>query len=260
MDTVKKPYKVTVIGQRKGGVGKSSVVFGIANVLARQGVRVLVIDLDSQANQTTRWGLPKNDGEPDACNIFSDKKPIHELIHTTKKNVYVIKGSIALTNTVMELSKEQDRFVLEEYLVANPIEGFTHILIDTSPDTDMLNQNAYMCADSIVLVAESGSKDSLDGAVDFIRLWQGIREKHGREDNLKAMVVNKAVPRNKIEKRWHKSLMAHEFWNKFVLKTILPLSTVYKEVEATGEFPKRGDKYAKPYEQLVEEMKERGIL
>lgn len=135
------------VANHKGGVGKTTSTINIGAVLASKGKKVLLIDLDAQANLTQ--SLKATELEESIYGVLTSKKKVepYEVI----ENLYIIPSTIRLSGIDIELSSEAGReFILRECL--NSIrDEFDYILIDNPPSLGLLTINAFTSSDYILI-------------------------------------------------------------------------------------------------------------
>lgn len=190
--------KIIAFGTLKGGTGKTAVTFNIGGILAEEK-KVLFIDMDPQANLTNNVGLDTTiQDAPSIRDVFDNPTgtspaklitvaPIPEL-----PNLDIIASHIRLTATELRLVSVPAReFIIQKWIKKNKeyFEKYDYILLDTNPSMGLINQNAFTAADSIVLVSDV-SEESKMGAMQFVYLWDEIREAYGMDNNVKAMLMN----------------------------------------------------------------------
>lgn len=122
----------------KGGVGKTTSAINIGAGLVELGKKVLLIDLDPQANLTISLGIPRQ-----RITIYEALRGEGELApYTHKNNLDVITSSLDLSGAEMELINEAGReFILRE-LINQVADDYDYILIDCPPSLGLLTLNA----------------------------------------------------------------------------------------------------------------------
>lgn len=190
--------QIIVFGTRKGGAGKTALTFNVGGVLAETH-KVLLLDFDPQVNLTGNVGLDTTAQDaPSILDIFKDPTtadperlittgPIPEL-----PNLDIIAGHLDLEDMEMQLvSKPAREFQIQRWVKRNReyLEKYDYILCDTNPSTGLINQNAFVAADAIILVSDV-SEEARMGAMQFVYKWDKIREAYDIENNVKAMVMN----------------------------------------------------------------------
>ena len=200
--------KIITFGTLKGGVGKTMLCFNIGGILSQLGNKVLVIDSDLQGNLTNNMGIDRTnpnlcttydiysiDADPPAPERLVLKRPIDRL-----PELDMIAGSIFLHKAELKIASVAGREqILSNYFSDHKdfFDQYDHILIDTNPSMSIVNQNAFLVSDSILLVSDV-SMNAIEGAQLFIALWEDARRRLRREDNIKGFIVNDYDARNRL--------------------------------------------------------------
>lgn len=160
------------IANNKGGVGKTTTAVNLAAGLARLGQRVLVVDVDGQANAT--YALTgRVHPVPSLYDVLVGERKLETIIwKTNEENVWLVPGDGRLQNADVELASRPGR----EWRLARALHGqdFDYIVIDTPPALGVLTQNALAAADR-VLVPISLTEfsligmDKLDATIEELR-------------------------------------------------------------------------------------------
>lgn len=131
----------------KGGVGKTTSAINIGAGLVELGKRVLLVDLDPQANLTLSLGIPRQRSTIyEAMRGETDLEP-----YTAKEGLDVITSTLDLSGAEMELINEAGReFILRE-LFSTVIEEYDYIIIDCPPSLGLLTLNALTCSDYVYI-------------------------------------------------------------------------------------------------------------
>lgn len=197
--------KVVAIGTLKGGTGKTTITFNLAGALAEKH-RVLLIDIDPQCNLSNNAGVDITTQDAySSLDIFetSDVRP-EDLVITQPidqlPNLDIIPSSINLVATELRIGSRSARErILQYYLEDHKefFEKYDYILIDTNPSMGIINQNAFLVADSIILVTDVDDNSRL-GLQLFMYLWGEIRKDLRKKDNIDALIINKADVRTTL--------------------------------------------------------------
>ena len=188
-----KNMKVIAVYHNKGGVGKTTTVVNLAAALAHQGAKVLIIDLDSQANTTFAVGLAKfTDELQDDLkdnNVFhliksSKKYPIKEVVRKTsytQEHIDAIPSHISLMNEERNLvdvaaSRTRIRYKLEE--VKN---DYDYVFIDTPPSLNLYAKIAIITADYLIIPSDLKpfANEGLKNVISFMAEINDDREAFG---------------------------------------------------------------------------------
>src|SRR5215813_2585902 len=97
---------ILVIANQKGGVGKTTTAVNLAAGLARRGQRVLLVDLDIQANATATLHRPLREGERSMADALACERPIDDLcVETSTPNLLLAPGGEALATVDLQLAQ-----------------------------------------------------------------------------------------------------------------------------------------------------------
>ena len=131
----------------KGGVGKTTSTISIGAALVQLGKRVLLLDLDPQANLTLSLGIPRQ-----KHTIYEALRGEGELApFNVKENLDVIPSTLDLSGAEMELINEAGReFILRELFEPLQTE-YDYILIDCPPSLGLLTLNALTSSDHVII-------------------------------------------------------------------------------------------------------------
>ncbi len=150
--------KVISITNQKGGVGKTTTAINLSAGLGKKNKKVLVIDIDPQANLTKGLGIENNDELIDIYDVITEKLSIYKhIIKTNTDNVWVLPASINLAGLEIELvkkKKEQELF-FRELIKDIPKDEFDFLIFDCPPSLGLLNKNALAVSDEIIIPLQS---------------------------------------------------------------------------------------------------------
>ncbi|MCC5600986.1 ParA family protein [Nostoc favosum] len=182
--------KTIAIYHNKGGVGKTTVTVNLAAALRKKGKRVLIIDIDSQANTTLATGLIRFDDEElddlKDCNISNvllseDSFPIKEVARTSlfsQPEIDVVPSHINLMKYEYELSQQPDSKMML-ILKLNVIENnYDIVIIDTPPAIDLFSEIALITADYLLIPSDLKpfANQGLLNVKEFIKRIDKVRK------------------------------------------------------------------------------------
>ncbi|MBA7488181.1 MAG: ParA family protein [Prevotella sp.] len=140
--------KIISIINHKGGVGKTTTTANLGGALTQKGYRVLLVDLDGQANLTMSLGLNSDLNET----IYSSMKSGKDFpVYKNKEGLEIVPSCLDLSAIESELINEPGRELILKSLLANIRERYDYILIDCPPSLSLLSLNALTASDGIII-------------------------------------------------------------------------------------------------------------
>jgi chromosome partitioning protein len=156
--------KAIAITNQKGGVAKTTTTLNLAVALSRAGHRVLVVDLDPQANLTTQAGLDVRQTRLSMYDVLVNKQPIADVIERGSLGFWVAPSDEILMRAEMEMGDKNLGWVRELRKALDPIRTrFDYCLFDTPPVRGFLTVNALVAADHGVIVPFAPEIDAIMG-------------------------------------------------------------------------------------------------
>lgn len=173
----KKGRTLSVINQ-KGGCGKTTTAVNLAAGLAKEGFKVLLIDLDAQANATLGHGLRLGDDEKTVYDLFKhDSISPEEVIRATStENVWLLPASRLLSDLAVELLEAKNwEYHLRSFV--QPLKpNYHYILIDCPPALNALTVNALTASDEMIIPLQT-HYFSLEGMKELFLTVHAVQEK-----------------------------------------------------------------------------------
>lgn len=162
--------KVITVTLRKGGSGKTTTAVNLASGLAKHGKKVLLIDLDPQANATASLGLDDTN-LPVIAECLQGTKDIQAVINSTLKGFDLIASNALLAQIEATMATEPTRYagVLKGFI--EPIKAnYDYIIIDTPPSESMLTVTALIASDYAIIPTQAHylAMHGLQQALDLI--------------------------------------------------------------------------------------------
>jgi chromosome partitioning protein len=148
------PARATVIAvtNQKGGVGKSTTSINLGTAVALQGDRVLVIDLDPQANTTSGFGIDRADLAGSTYDVMIKETLIEEVVEPTSvRDLFVLPSSIDLAGAEIELVPMMSRELRLKMAVSKVVADYDFVIIDCPPSLGLLTLNALAAASEVLI-------------------------------------------------------------------------------------------------------------
>lgn len=219
--------KVISISNHKGGVGKTTSAVNIGAGLNRLGKRVLLIDLDPQANLSQSLGLI-NQGR----NIYGAIRGEYKLEPIEiVKGLDVIPSTLDLSGAEIELSGEAGReFILRELL--EPLKGFYNfIIIDCPPSLGLLTINAFTASDQVFIPLQAEFL-ALQGLTKLMEVIEKIKKRLNKELQIGGVFITQYDNRKVLNRDVVATIQAH--FTDEVFKTKIRDNIALAEAPAQG--------------------------
>ena len=144
--------RVYALSNQKGGVGKTTTAINLAAYLGRAGRRVLLVDMDPQANATSGLGYDKRSGNPSIYDAIVAGRPVAEVIARTENpGLDLLPSTIQLAGAEIELVGVLARETRLKRTLAPALESYDYVLIDCPPSLGLLTVNALTAADGALI-------------------------------------------------------------------------------------------------------------
>ena len=195
--------EIITIANRKGGVGKTTTTLNLAYSLKELGKKVLVIDLDPQANLTGCFGLENADniktiGHLLMAELDEERYLLKEYI-TAYDDIDIIPSSIYLSVAEAQMRMETGSERILSDITETLQEQYDCILIDTSPSLNILTINALCAADSVLITADT-QLFAIVGISELLKTIQKIKKRVNPKLSVKGILLTMCDSRTNLSK------------------------------------------------------------
>jgi chromosome partitioning protein len=219
--------KVISISNHKGGVGKTTSAINIGSGLNKLGKKILLIDLDPQANLSQSLGII----EPDN-NIYGALRGEYKLQPIeVVKGLDVIPSTLDLSGAEVEMSGEAGReYILRELI--EPIRGsYDYILIDSPPSLGLLTLNSFVASDQIFIPLQAQFL-ALQGLTKLLEVIDKIKKRLNKELEVGGVFITQYDSRKVLNRDVVATIEAH--FEDAVFKTKIRDNVALAEAPAQG--------------------------
>ena len=247
--------KIVAIVNQKGGVGKTTTCVNLAAAVAQTGKRVLLCDLDPQANATSGMGVDKTVSNGVYDVIINGVETEKAIVSTPYGDV--LPSSKALAGAGVEMIALPERQFLLKQALRQVVERYDFIFIDCPPSLELLTLNA-LCAANSLLVPVQGEYFALEGLSDLMNTVRLVRR--GMNPDLQIEGVLRTMFDGRLNLTNQVVGEIKKYFADKVFRSTVPRSIRISEAPSYGEpicYYDNANRGALAYQRVAEELLER---
>ncbi len=226
--------KIIAIANQKGGVGKTTTAVNLSSCLAARGSRVLLIDLDPQANATSALGLEPIEDHSIYGPLLGDGSVARMVVPTRWDHLWMITGDINLAGAEIEVARKDDHLTRLRSAL-QPLRDdvtFDFVILDCPPSLGILMTNALAAADEL-LVPLQCEYFALEGLSKIVHIVQQIRASGANPDLKIGGILMTMFMRNNLAQQVIAEVQSH--FGADVFKTVIPRTVRLGEAPSHGK-------------------------
>lgn len=245
------------VANQKGGVAKTTTTVNLAAYLAKFGKKVLLIDLDPQANASSGCGIDRNDVKKSIYHALIGSEPIENIIlKSPLDGLFVAPSDLSLVGAEIELVTAERREYALQRSLSNIVSKneYDFIFIDTPPSLGLLTLNA-MTASNSVLIPMQCEYYALEGLAQLYKTIILVKQNSNRDLHIEGLVFSMVDPRANLTQQVIDEV--RKFLKEKVYQTVIPRNIRLAEAPSHGKpilVYDRTSKGAEAYEKLAREF------
>ena len=247
--------KIVTICNQKGGTGKTTSAINIAVYLALAGKKVVLIDLDPQANATSGIGINKHQITKSTYHILLEEAELKELLQPSAiPNLWVAPSNLDLTGAEVELVGVLGREYRLKRALQKEKDNFDFMIIDSPPSLGLLTINGLCAADSVIIPVQCEFY-ALEGLTQLSNTVRLVKDNLNPNLVIEGVLLTMADYRTNLTKEVIDE--ARNYFKEKVYQTVIPRNIRLTESPSYGKPIALYDKEslgAQKYEELSREI------
>jgi len=225
--------RVYTLVNQKGGVGKTTTAINLGAYLAMLGQRVLIVDIDPQANATSSLGVDKHTVKGGTYEVILGGSPAPALIlQNPRLKLSILPASPSLAGAEVELVNELGRESKLKNALVPLLDRYDYILIDCPPSLGLLTVNGIMAAANGVLIPVQCEYLALEGLGELTRTVQRVRSVLFPELKVRGVVMTMFDARTHLSSDVVAEVQKH--FDGQVFSSVIPRSVRLAEAPSYG--------------------------
>jgi chromosome partitioning protein len=226
--------RIYTLVNQKGGVGKTTTAINLGAFLAQYSQRVLIVDLDPQANATSCLKVDKNTVRSGTYDVLLGTSPIgNHILHNPRLKLSLLPSSPALAGAEVELVSELARETRLKQALASIVERYEYILIDCPPSLGLLTLNGLVAAKDGVVIPVQCEYLALEGLGQLTYTLNRVRSALFPSLKIRGVVLTMFDGRTNLANDVVKEVRSY-FPNQ-VFQTLIPRSIRLAEAPSYGQ-------------------------
>ncbi|HPJ14784.1 MAG TPA: AAA family ATPase [Spirochaetota bacterium] len=247
--------KVISMSNQKGGVGKTTTTVNLAAFLSEKGKKVLIIDIDPQANAGYGVGINAEESGNTIYEVLIGEIQIEDAIHHTEfPNLDIVPSNIHLSGAQVDMMELENKEFKMRDAISKIRDYYDYILIDCPPSLGILTLNALIAANSVMIPLQC-EYYALEGLSQLLQIISMVQENLNKSLDVEGVVLTMYDSRTKLSQHVVNDVKEH--FNDKVFKTIIPRNVKLSEAPSFGKPIGLYDRIcpgSEAYEQLANEV------
>ncbi|MGA3048881.1 MAG: ParA family protein [Terracidiphilus sp.] len=225
--------RILGVVNQKGGVGKTTTAINLAACLALEGLKVLLVDCDPQANASSGIGVQRDDNRNSIYDVLMGDAPAVQVILPTEIDLlWLLPGSKNLTGANLELAGATDRAVRLRNALQPVQDRFDLVILDCPPALDLLTLNVLVAANTLIVPMQA-EYFALEGVSELISTLERVRASFNPDVSIEGVLLTMYDDRTNLAQQVTGTL--REYFRERLYVTVIPRNVRLAEAPSHGK-------------------------
>lgn len=225
--------KILGVVNQKGGVGKTTTAINLSACLALEGLKVLLVDCDPQANASSGLGLQRDDNRHSIYDVLVGIASADQVILPTEiETLWILPGSKNLTGANIELANAENRETRLRDALAAVKDTYDLVVLDCPPALDLLTLNSLVAADSLIVPMQA-EYFALEGVSELISTLERVQAALNPEIVIEGVLLTMYDDRTNLAQQVTETL--RNYFKERLFHTVIPRNVRLAEAPSHGK-------------------------
>lgn len=225
--------RIISVSNQKGGVGKTTTTVNLAAFLGLAGKKVLIVDIDPQANAGFGVGVNVEELGNTIYEVLIGEIDISDAVYKTEyENLDIVPSNIHLSGAQVDMMELDNKEFMMKKALDTIKDYYDYILVDCPPSLGLLTLNALVAADTVLIPLQC-EYYALEGLSQLLKIINMVQENINKQLALEGVVLTMYDSRTKLSQ--HVVNDVNEYFKDKVFKTVIPRNVKLSEAPSFGK-------------------------